>query len=128
MESKKEVEVLTVEEEQVLEDNRKTSSLTGFIFALLSWHNGLGLFGLVFAILGLVFTSKGSKVKSPNHRSFKTVGKTLSIIQLVLCIVIPMIVFCVLALALFIYIVVALVAVIGTAIASMSAATSGLFE
>ena len=91
---KKELVVLSPEEEQALEDKRKSSALTGFIFSLLSWFQGTSLFGFVFAIIGLVFSIVGGKVKSPNHRSFKTVGRTLSIIQIVLYIVLPIIAFC----------------------------------
>lgn len=91
---KKELVVLSPEEEQALEDKRKSSALTGFIFSLLSWFQGTSLFGFVFAIIGLVFSIVGGKVKSPNHRSFKTVGRTLSIIQIVLYIIMPIIAFC----------------------------------
>lgn len=91
---KQELVVLSPEEEQALEDKRKSSALTGFIFSLLSWFQGTSLFGFVFAIIGLVFSIVGGKVKSPNHRSFKTVGRTLSIIQIVLYIIMPIIAFC----------------------------------
>ncbi len=100
---KKELVVLSPEEEQALEDKRKSSALTGFIFSLVSWTSGTSLLGFIFAILGLVFTSVGSKVKSPNHRSFKTVGRTLSIIQIVLYIVIPIIAVCMVICFLVIY-------------------------
>ena len=103
---KQELVVLSPEEEQALEDKRKSSALTGFIFSLLSWFQGTSLFGFVFAIIGLVFSIVGGKVKSPNHRSFKTVGRTLSIIQIVLYIVLPIIAVCAVICFLVIYAVV----------------------
>ena len=95
-EKKKELEIVqSLEEEQKKEESRQTSSLTGFIFALLSWTQGFGLFGLAFAIVGLICSIKGDKVKSPNHKSLKTVARVLSIIELVLYVVIPLIIFCI---------------------------------
>ncbi|MCR5184716.1 MAG: hypothetical protein K6C32_01360 [Bacilli bacterium] len=120
-EEKKEIEIISPEEEQELEGKRQSSSLTGFIFSLVSWTSGISLFGFIFAIIGLVFTSIGSKVKSPNHRSFKTVGKTLSIIQIVLYIVIPIIVFCIAMFVLFIYVIVVIFVVIFGSTAAASA-------
>ena len=120
---KKEFVVLSPEEEQALENKRQSSSLTGFIFSLVSWTSGTSLFGFIFAILGLVFTSIGSKVKSPNHKSFKTVGRTLSIIQIVLYIVIPIVVFCIAMVALFVYIAIVIIVVLFS-----GAAASGAFN
>ena len=111
---KQELVVLSPEEEQALEDKRKSSALTGFIFSLLSWFQGTSLFGFVFAIIGLVFSIVGGKVKSPNHRSFKTVGRTLSIIQIVLYIIMPIIAFCAVMCFIVIYVIIVVIVLLAS--------------
>ena len=93
-EKKKEVLEITTtpEEEEEIENKKKSSALTGFIFSLFSWSIGLGIVGLVFSILGLVYSAKANKVKSYPFRSFSTVGKALSITRIVLNIVVPILV------------------------------------
>ena len=94
-EKKKEVLDITItpEEEEELENKKKSSALTGFIFSLFSWSIGISIVGLVFSILGLVYSVKANKVKSYPFKSFSTVGKALSIARIVLNIVIPILVF-----------------------------------
>lgn len=117
MEETKELEVLTPEEEQEKENKKKSSALSGFIFSLVAWNAGIGLIGLVLAILGLVFSCRANKVKSPTHRSFSTVGKVLSIISIVLCIVVPIIAFCIALIVGGVYLLAIIIAAIAAALA-----------
>ena len=87
--AKEEVKELTPEELEQRENEKKSSAISGFVFAMLSVATAFTIQGLIFAILGLSYSNNSSKVQSPNLKGLSTVGKVVSIIYVILhCLVI----------------------------------------
>ena len=78
----KEVEV--VETKQNEDYNKRAPAILGFVFSLVAFENIGSTFGLIFAILGLVFAKKAKGVSTTAHQVFRGIAKPVSLVCLIL--------------------------------------------